>query len=166
MPASKNFLRYAFKTGILAGTLDLAGAIVNHMITFGQFPYKILEYIASGAFGKVAMNGSLGYNLWGLFFHYLIAVSFTILYFFIYPGIKLLQKNVLLSAVLYGLFVWAVTNMILLPLSALQTPFIPINFIAASKNAFILIICIGLPVAYFTKKFYDRYTLFVKAKNT
>jgi hypothetical protein len=154
--ASKNFLLPAFFTGLLAGTMDLCGAVINYMISHGNFPYKILEYIASGAFGKSAMNGSLGSNLWGLFFHYFIAISFTIFYFLIYPGIKFLQKNILISAIIYGLFVWAVTNMIVLPLSAIHSPVIPTNFVAAARAAFVLMVCIGLPDAYFAKKFYAK----------
>jgi uncharacterized membrane protein YagU involved in acid resistance len=156
MATSKNFLSYAFYTGLLAGTLDLAGAIVNYRISKGSFPYRILEYIASGAFGKEAMNGSIGSNLWGAFFHYFIAISFAFFYFLIYPRAKFLQKSILLSAVIYGLFVWAVTNMIVLPLSALQAPVVPTDLIAAAKAAFILMVCIGLPVAYFAKKFYAK----------
>ena len=99
------------------------------------------------------MNGSLGSNLWGLFFHYLIAVSFTLFYFIIYPGLRFLQQSVILSAIIYGLFVWAVTNMIVLPLSAIQADVLPVNPQIA-RAAFILIICIGLPVAYFARRFY------------
>ncbi|MEO5890985.1 MAG: hypothetical protein ABIQ31_12070 [Ferruginibacter sp.] len=156
MAASKNFLSYAFFTGWLAGTLDLAGAVINYMASHGKFPFKLLEYIASGAFGKKAMDGSLGSNLSGLFFHYFIAVSFTLFYFFTYPGLQFLHKSIWLSAIIYGLFVWAVTNMILLPLSALQAPVIPTGLVAAARAAFVLIIFIGLHVAYFTKKFYTK----------
>jgi hypothetical protein len=156
MGVSRKFLAYAFYTGLLAGTLDLGGAIVNFMISYGRFPKKILEYIASGAFGKKAMNGSISSNLWGAFFHYIIAISFAVFYFLIYPKVKFLHKSILLSAVIYGLFVWAVTNMIVLPLSALQSPVIPADFIVAAKAAFILMVCIGLPVAWFAKKFYAR----------
>ena len=82
MIVQKNFLLPAFYTGLLAGTMDLTGAVVSYMIVNGNFPYKILEYIASAAFGKKAMDGTWGHNLWGLFFHYFIAISFTIFYFF------------------------------------------------------------------------------------
>lgn len=154
MADSKNFLQVGLVTGLIAGTLDLLGAVVNYMITHERFPYRILEYIATGAFGKSALDGSLGSNLWGLFFHYLIAVSFTLFYFIIYPGLKFLQQSVILSAIIYGLFVWAVTNMIVLPLSAIQADVLPANFETAARAAFILIICIGLPVAYFARRFY------------
>ncbi|MEP7108102.1 MAG: hypothetical protein ABI760_08965 [Ferruginibacter sp.] len=156
MAASKNFIMPAFYTGLLAGTMDLGGAVVNFMISNQRFPKRILEYIASGAFGKEAMNYSISSNLWGAFFHYFIAISFSFFYFLIYPGTKFLQKNIFISAVIYGIFVWAVTNMIVLPLSALHLQVIPPDIIGAARAAFVLIVCIGLPVAYFTKKFYAK----------
>ena len=154
MAASRKTLPYVILTGLLSATMDLCGACLNYMIAHGKFPYGILKYIASGVFGKSAMEGGIGSNLWGLFFHYLIAMSLTAFYFFIYPRIKFLQKNVLLSAVIYGLFAWVVTNMIIVPLSAIHGPVIPADWLAAAKAALILVICIGLPDAYFAKKFY------------
>jgi hypothetical protein len=154
MELRMNFLWPAVVTGLIAGTLDLAGAIVNYMLFNGRFPFRILEYIASAAFGSGAMDGSLGSNLWGLFFHYLIATSLSIFYFFIFPGSKLLHLNIWVSAILYGLFAWGITNMIILPLSALQSPVVPRDWTAAASAMFVLIVCIGLPIAYCCSRFY------------
>ena len=149
-------LKPVLLTGLIAGALDLIGACVAFMIdNNGKFPNKILEFIARGVFGKDAMAGGTTMKLWGLFFHFFIGMSFTLFYFFIYPKIKFLHKNVLLSAFIYGVFVWAVMNLIVVPNSAIQKPIIPFNYEAAAKAALVLIICIGLPVAYFTKKYYD-----------
>jgi hypothetical protein len=156
MPAVNNFTKPALLTGLLAGTLDLSGAVISFIISNGRFPGKILEYIASAAFGKQVINGSISSNLWGAFFHYFIAISFSFFYFLIYHKIKFLQHNVFISAVVYGLFAWAVTNMIVLPLSALHSPVIPVNYFVAAKAAVVLVICIGLPITFFAKKFYSR----------
>jgi hypothetical protein len=154
MAVVNNFAKSALLTGLLAGTLDLSGAVISFIISNGRFPGKILEYIASAAFGKQAINGSI--SLWGAFFHYFIAISFSVFYFIIYPKEKFLQHNIFISAVVYGLFAWAVTNMVVLPLSALNSPVIPVNYFAAAKAAVVLVICIGLPIAFFAKKFYSR----------
>lgn len=147
MPVSKSFFKTALLTGLIAGILDLAGATISFMITNGRFPKKILEFIAGGAFGPGAMNEVPAMKLWGLLFHFFIAVVFAFVYFFIYPKVKFFQKNIFLSAVLYGLFVWAVMNMLVLPLSAYHSPVIPTNIKETAKGAFILMLCIGLPVA-------------------
>jgi phosphoglycerol transferase MdoB-like AlkP superfamily enzyme len=148
-------LKPALLTGLIAGTLDLTGACVLYMIEHdGQFPNKILEYIAGGAFGKDALTGGLTMKLWGVLFHFLIAIGFTFFYFIIYSKVKLLQKNIFLSAFIYGLFVWAIMNLIVVPNSAWHKPITPFNLAASAKAAFVLIICIGLPVSYYCKKFY------------
>ena len=152
MAATKKFLPYAFFTGLLAGTMDLCGAVINYVIAHGNFPYKILEYIASGAFGKTAMDGSTASNLWGLFFHYFIAMSFTLFYFYIYPRVKFLQKNVLLSAVLYGIFVWCVMNLAILPL--LKIAPVPTKWDSIVRGAVILMFCIGLPISLIVSGYY------------
>lgn len=154
MIVAKSFAGPALFAGLIAGTLDLFGAVVNVLVSAGRFPYKILQYIASGVFGKAAYGGSLSANLWGLFFHYCIAVSLSFFYFIIYPRVKLLQYNIFLSASLYGLFAWAITNMVIVPLSAIHGPVLPADYWVAAKAAFVLVICIGLPIAYLAKRFY------------
>ena len=64
-------LKPVLVTGLIAGTLDLAG----------------------GVFGKDALTGGISKKLSGLFFHYFIAFVFTLFYFLIYPKIKLLAKK-------------------------------------------------------------------------
>lgn len=155
MPA-KNFYKAALTTGLIAGALDLSGAIVSAMITNGHFPSKILETIAGGAFGATARQGGWEMKTWGLLFHFFTAITFTFIYFWLYPRLKFLQQNIFLSAFFYGLFVWAVMNMVVLPLSAYHSPVIKEDYIKASKEAFILILCIGLPVAIGTKLYYKK----------
>lgn len=144
-------------TGFIAGTLDLAGACISYMLEHSsRFPNKILEYIAGGVFGKNALTGGLAMKLSGLFFHFFIATTFTLFYFLIYPKIKLLQKNIFLSAFIYGLFVWAIMNLIVVPNSAWQKQITPFDLAASAKAAFVLIICIGLTVCYYCRKFYTN----------
>jgi phosphoglycerol transferase MdoB-like AlkP superfamily enzyme len=159
MAASKRFYRRVIITGFIAGILDLAGAVISTMLVNNRFPKKILETIAGGAFGKESIGGGTPMKLWGLLFHFLIAISFTFVYFFAYQKIKLLRKNIFLSALLYGLFVWAIMNMVVLPLSAYHSPVIPQNYIAAARAAFVLIVCIGLPIAISARSYYSRNNL-------
>lgn len=44
--------------------------------------------------------------------------------------------------------------MIIVPLSAIHGPVIPADYLVAAKAAIVLIICIGLPIAWLAKKFY------------
>lgn len=145
----------SFKTiviiGLIAGTLDLTTAI----IVSGVNPITLLQYIASGAFGaEKAFSGGLMMAFWGVIFHYFIAFSWTVLFFFAYPALKFLQKNKYITGLLYGLFVWIIMNLIIVPLS--QIPPRPFNITGALKQASILMVMIGLPISILTHRFYSK----------
>lgn len=107
-------LKAILKTGLIAGTLDILAAIV---ILTKMNAVRVLQYIASGVFGKEAFSGGTATVIAGLIFHYIIAISFTNLYFFVFPYFPVLEKQKLVYGVLYGLFVWSVMNLVTVPLS-------------------------------------------------
>src|SRR6218665_1022565 len=113
----KTYYKVVLLTGFIAGSLDLTGAIISSTIMSGKFPSKIFHYIASGVFGKEAFTGGNVMILWGVLFHYFIAYAFTFFYFWIYPKVGFLHINRVTSGILYGAFVWVITNKIVLPLS-------------------------------------------------
>jgi hypothetical protein len=135
-------------TILIAGSADILAAI---LILAKGHAEAVLRYIASAAFGKAAQTGA-GIIWAGLFFHYLIAASFVTLYFIIYSYIPVLKKNLVLTTILYGLFVWAVMNLVVLPLTHLHIG--PFNPVSALVNAVILIICIALPTVWM-RNFYE-----------
>lgn len=138
-------------TGLLAGTLDALGAIVVYQAE----PAGMFKYIASGAFGAGrAFSGGTVMVLWGVLFHYFIAFSWTILFFFLYPTSTVLQKNKYVTGLLYGIFVWIMMNRVILPLS--EIPQQPFNLKGALVGASILMVAIGLPIAFLTHRYYSR----------
>lgn len=149
----KTYYKVILLTGLLAGTLDLIGAIVSSAIMNQKIPYKIFHYIASGVFGKEkAFAGGIGMILSGLLFHYLIAYSFTFFYFWIYPKLGFLAFNKVLSGVLYGAFVWVIMNLIIVPLSNVTRA--PFNITQAIVGMVVLMLMIGLPIAFNAHKYY------------
>ena len=135
------------KAGLIVGTLDILTAFVHYYIKTGKNPLLILKYIASAAFGKEQAYGSGNIMLVpGLLFHYLIAFSFTVFYFFVFYKVQALLKSKFLTGIVYGLFIWAVMNRVVLPLSKLAP--IPFNPANAAIAATILILCIGIPLAF------------------
>jgi hypothetical protein len=138
---------------LVVGTLDGLAAIINYTVQGNKQPEKIFRYIARGVFGmKTTMDpGSL--VVWGVLFHYLIALAFTIFFFLIFPKIKWLQENVVLGGLLYGMFVWVIMNRVVIPYLSQLTPG-AFNWKNAAINVGILMICIGLPLALIAKKHY------------
>jgi hypothetical protein len=113
---------------------------------------KILQSIASGVFGKEAYEGGTAIALAGLAFHYIIAFSWAILYFIVFPKIPFLKKHWILSGLFYGIFVWVVMNLVVLPLVfSHRSPLTRVSFLTGAS---ILMIMIGLPVSFITHKYY------------
>ena len=141
--------------GLLAGTLDALGAIVVYQAN----PIGMFKFIASGAFGAgKAFSGGTSMILWGVLFHYFIAFSWTILFFFLFPAFSFMRKNKFITGLLYGIFIWIVMNQIVIPLSEIsQRPF-SVN--AALIGASILMITVGLPIAILIHRYYARKGLF------
>lgn len=139
-------------TWLLAGTLDAMAASIQFYLVTGKDPRKVWKFVASGALGNKAITGGDDMVAWGLLFHYLIALSFTLFFFFLYPRIRIAAKNFLITGIIYGLFVWVIMNRVVVPLSqAPKIPFVPLKALIAAT---ILVVCIGIPIAGMTKTYY------------
>lgn len=148
----KPYYKVILLTGFIAGSLDLTGAIISATIMNRKFPSKIFHYISSGVFGKGAFSGGNIMILWGLLFHYIIAYAFTFFYFWIYPKIGFLAINRITSGLLYGAFVWLIMSRIIVPLS--KVPQGPFNISQAIVGMVVLMLMIGLPIAFNAHKYY------------
>jgi len=146
----RSFFASALTAGLVAGTLDIIAASLQTYIKGGE-PIRMLKGIASGVFGPQAMSGSTMMAVWGLIFHFIIAISFTFFFFFLANQIPLLVKFPLPVAIVYGIFMWAFMKFIVLRL-AFPTWKPPVLKDAAIACA-ILIVCIGIPVALFAKRY-------------
>jgi uncharacterized membrane protein YagU involved in acid resistance len=138
--------------GLLAGTLDILAACGNFSIQTGRDPIIVLRFVASGAVGPDAMTGGWPMALLGLLIHFIIAYSWTTLFFLIYP--KLPNGSWIVYGLSYGVVVWLMMNLVVLPLTRItQRPF---NLSSAAVGVIILMLMIGLPIAYQARKFYAR----------
>lgn len=108
--------------------------------------------------GKSATTpGTTLIAIFGLALHYFIAFSFTIFFFLIYPKLKIMAWNKYVTAFVYGLFVWAIMNLVVVPLSNVTHG--TFNLKNAAINAGILIIAIGLPVSLIAQVYYSKKNL-------
>lgn len=141
-------------TGFIAGSLDIIAACVQYYIRTGKEPGNVLRYVASGVFGKDALTGGIPMAAWGLFFHYVIALGFTLFFLWIYPKINLGSKNKWITGFLYGAFVWAVMNLVIVKLSNIFPP-APFDINKAVIAMLILMFCIGLPISLLIGQYYS-----------
>jgi hypothetical protein len=172
--SSKNPIGTIILAGLIAGTLDITAACIQYYSRTGKGPGNVLRFVASGVFGTDAFTGGTATAAWGLLFHFVAAFGATIFFFWLYPKMKILAVNKLLTGIVYGLFVWAVMNLVVVPLSnvpaksklwatvtgadgkshtALQLPADPTQMII---GIIIIIICIGLPVSLIISRYYSR----------
>ncbi len=142
MPSSKR----VFLTGLLIGTLDITVASIQFFIKTGKGPDAILKFVASGLFGKEAFTGGISMSIAGLVIHYLIAMTFTLFFVLLIKNLSLLNLNRLVTGLLYGVFVWAVMNLLVWPF--LKVPLRVPNLSRDLQAMGILIVCIGLPLAF------------------
>jgi len=143
-------LKAILKTGLIAGTMDGAAAVI--ILAKMNFT-GVFQYVASGAFGKGAFEGGAAMTIAGVAFHYFNAFAFTIFYFVMLPFVPFLRGRLIISTVVYGVFVWCVMNLLVVPMSNVNMA--PFNLSRALLNMVILIFCIGLPISYFANKYYD-----------
>lgn len=113
---------------------------------------QILHGIAAGVFGKNASAGGAGMMLLGLLFHFIIAYCFATGYFIVFPYVPFLRKQKIISGLLYGIFVWLVMNLVVLPLS--NAYHAPLKWDSVIRAVIILMLCVGLPVSLITHKYY------------
>jgi hypothetical protein len=146
----------AFKTilfaWLLVGSLDISSAFVDYYIRTGNGPEGVLKFIASGVFGKAAFGGDESMVWIGLLLHFVIALLFTTIFFLLYPRLKFLQIDIALSALIMGISIWFIMNLVVMPLS--NTPKFPFNPANAIKAVLILIFMIGFPLSIIFKKYY------------
>ena len=141
-------------SGLIAGLLDATAGVIVYFIFKGLNPIQVLQYIASGAFGPNAFTGGLLTAFAGLIFHFTIAFAFAAAFFIIYPRVVLLQRNIWITGLVYGLIIWSIMNLIVLPNS--NTPKSPKDVVSIIEIMWHMAL-VGLPMALITSRYYAEH---------
>jgi len=140
---------------LVAGTLDISYAIITWGPVFGKFTAtQLLQGIAGALMGKAAYTGGTSTALVGLAMHYGISLAWVTIYFFIFPYIPLLARNALLSGFLYGIFVWAMMSLLIVPFVTGHAW--SYNTIPFLKSIAPMILLFGPAIAFIAGKHYAR----------
>jgi hypothetical protein len=137
-------------SAILVGTLDILAACIQYYLKTGNGPAPVFKFIASGVFGANAFTAGDRMIMYGLLFHYSIAISFTIFFFLISALFPVVLKAKVATGIVYGILVWAVMNLLVVPIS--NTPKGEFDWINAGVGMLILVMCIGLPLSFIAAK--------------
>ncbi len=150
----KNLFTWILFTWLLTATIDIIFALV---INYHVPAAIIFRSIASGLFGNVAFSKGVAMIYYGLFLHYFIAFTWTIIFFIFYNKLIGIVKFRIILVFLTGLIIWIVMNLVVLPFSRIPAQqFHALNVI---EDMAALIIAYGLPITLIADKFYHNQSL-------
>lgn len=127
--------------GLLAGTGDLVFAL-----SYYGMKLKVFQGVAGGLIGReAAFAGGVETFALGVVLHYGIALIWAALFCIVALRLPALLRNATAAGLAYGFVVYFGMNNIVLPLSALHTPFWPPRIDAAAIAAHCFVF--GFPIA-------------------
>jgi len=148
----RNFWKTVVMAGLLVGTLDIISALTHFYLKTGKDPLIVLKYISSAVLGKSAYSGDITMTVLGLLLHFLIAFIWTIFFFLIYPKLKLLSWNRIVTGILYGIFIWIIMSRVVVPMSKASVGAFDLK--QAIIGVLILIGAIGIPLSFIAHRYY------------
>ena len=104
-------------TGLVVGAMDITSAFII-AISRGSTVTRLLQFVASGLIGQKAFQGGTATAALGLVLHFVIAFTVVIVFYIASRRLAVLRRWAVPSGILYGMIVFAVMNLIVLPLSA------------------------------------------------
>ena len=153
-PRKPSTVRAILLGGLIVGCLDITDAIVFFGITRNLRPSRVFQSVASGLLGRASFSGGMKTVLLGAFLHFFIATCVAMTYVLVSKKFAVLRKNWVLCGLLYGVLVYCVMYMLVLPLSHVGTvTHTPIGLVNAIG---IHMLGIGLPSAWVAQKEFGK----------
>lgn len=131
--------------GTIGGVLDITYAIGFSALR-GVPPIRILQSVASGLLGAPAFNGGFSSAALGLLLHFCIALLWSLIFYLASRVIPALLRHPVVAGILYGIVIYAVMNLVVLPLSAFPRK-VSFPWLVLVTGLLVHMFCIGLPIA-------------------
>lgn len=131
--------------GLIAGTFDLITAYIS-------YGWNVPRGIASGLLGPSARQGGLGVYILGIALHFFIALSAAAVYYAVSRKLTFLVDHPAVCGVFFGIAVFLVMNLIVLPISAIHFRG-PYTLRGLIQGLLVHMILIGLPIAFSAHRF-------------
>jgi hypothetical protein len=126
--------------GLTAGALDATAAF----ITFGS---GMPRGIASGLLGAKAFQGGAATWILGLLLHFFIAVGAAAVYWLASRRLGFLRTHFFVCGLFYGIAVFLVMNLVVLPLSAVPFRVGPFTVAGLYQGLLVHMFLVGLPIS-------------------
>jgi hypothetical protein len=134
-----------FVGGLVAGGLDLVSAF----LTYGA---GVPRAIAAGLLGRAAVRGGAGPYALGIFLQFFIATAAAAVYYAASRKLAFLKEHPVVCGLFYGIAVFLVMNLIVVPLSALHGRG-PFQLVGLIQGLLVHMFLIGLPISFSVRQF-------------
>lgn len=134
------------RVGFIAGTLDITEDLVFNQFR-GIAPTMVFQYIASGLIGVKSFHGGLASAALGMVLHYVIALTWTGVFYAVSRKFASLGRRPVIWGLLYGSAVYLFMNLIVLPLSGVPHTPSATTTPALINGVLAVIVCIGLAIS-------------------
>jgi hypothetical protein len=134
--------------GFISGALDLASAFIS-------FGWGVPRAIAGGLLGPTAMQGGAGIWALGVFLHFFITCAAAAVYYGASRTLPFLRTHPFVCGLFFGIAVFLVMNLIVLPLSALHSAG-PYTLRGLIQGILVHMVLVGLPISYSVRLFTRR----------
>ena len=136
-------------TGLIVGAMDITSAFILAILR-GSTVTRLLQFVASGLIGPSAFQGGTATAALGLALHFVIAFGVVIVFYIASRRLRVLRDYAVASGLVYGLIVFGVMNLVVLPLSAARPRHsLTGDLIQIGIHMFV----IGLPTALLLRRF-------------
>ena len=139
-----------FSGGLLAGIFDLTQAFIGYSL-MGATPFRILQAVAGGIFGRHSRQMGWTSAAVGLLCHFTVAFNAATVYYLASRELRLLVQRPVLCGLIYGEFVFLFMYFVVIPLSAIgHATFNLATYITGPIDHPLLV---GLPIALCVRRF-------------
>jgi uncharacterized membrane protein YagU involved in acid resistance len=135
-----------FVGGSIAGACDITYA-VGFSAYRGVAPMRILQSVASGLLGPASFNGGVATAVLGLCLHFFIAFIVAAIFYLASRLLPVVLRYTAVAGIAYGAVVYAVMNLVVLPLSAAPPRTTAMPTVVMVTGLLVHMFGIGLPIA-------------------
>ncbi|HEY3663091.1 MAG TPA: hypothetical protein VGL24_08055 [Chthoniobacterales bacterium] len=131
--------------GMIAGALDITYA-VGFSALRGVAPMRVLQSVASGWLGAPAFRGGASTAALGLALHFCIALLWAVIFYQASKALPFLTRYPVIAGLLFGILIYAVMNLVVLPLSSFPRK-VSFPLLVLATGILVHMFGIGLPIS-------------------
>ncbi|HET7793810.1 MAG TPA: hypothetical protein VFL64_10550 [Rhizobacter sp.] len=136
--------------GSLAGLLDIIFAI-SFAAYNGATPVRLLQTVASGLLGSAAFGGGIPVAALGLALHFGMSLLWAGVFLAAAKLVHALALHPIASGIAFGVVVFLVMRLVVLPLSAFPYP-VSFKPLATTLDLLSHMLLFGMPIAFAVRK--------------